>query len=118
MTFTIDFIYTLAQIVSLGWPVLLMLVTCIVVLAFIVGRIEDWTAIDSVYYGFITATTVGYGDFRPTKTSSKLVAIAIALIGMMLTGIVVALAFEAVTIAAEQHDLLLPGYQAGGQVNE
>ena len=54
------------------------------------------------------------GDIRPTKTSSKLVAVAIALIGMILTGIVIALAVEAVTLAAEQHDLLLPGYQAGG----
>ena len=118
MTFTIDFIYTLAQMVTLGWPVLLLLMTCIVVLAFIVGRIEEWSAVDSVYYGFITATTVGYGDIRPTKSSSKLVAVAIALIGMILTGIVIALAVEAVTLAAEQHDLLLPGYQAGGQINE
>ena len=114
MTFTIDFIYTLAQMVALGWPVLVLLITCIVVLAFIVGRIEDWTAIDSVYYGFITATTVGYGDIRPTQTSSKLVAIAIALIGMIMTGIVVALAVEAVTFAAEQHDLVIPDFQARG----
>ena len=54
-----------------------------------------------MYYGFITATTVGYGDIRPSQTSSKLLAIAIALTGMVLTGIVVALAVESAMGAAD-----------------
>lgn len=116
MTFTLDFLYLLYQMVLLGWPVLLSLITCIVVLAFTVGHIEGWNAVDSVYYGFITATTVGYGDVRPTRNSSKLVAVAIALTGMIMTGIVIALAVEAVMIAADQHDLQLHGYRAAGQV--
>ena len=105
MSFTIDFFYMLGEMVVLGWPILFVLLSCITALALMVGRIESWNAIDSVYYGFITATTVGYGDIRPSQTSSKLLAVVIALIGMILTGIVVALAVEAVMGAAEIHNL-------------
>lgn len=115
MTFTLDFVYLLFQMVVLSWPVLLSLITAIVALALTVGRIEDWSTIDSVYFGFITATTVGYGDIRPTQTSAKLVAIAIALTGMVMTGIVIALAVESVMIAAEQHDLQVRVYPPPGQ---
>lgn len=31
----------------------------------IMGRMEGWSTIDSIYYAFITAGTLGYGDFSP-----------------------------------------------------
>ena len=34
--------------------------------------LEGWGFIDSFYFSAMTATTVGYGDFIPTKTSSKI----------------------------------------------
>jgi hypothetical protein len=52
-----------------------------------------------VYYAFITATTVGYGDFHPKRTASKYLAIAIALIGLMSTGTVVAVGVHAASHA-------------------
>jgi voltage-gated potassium channel len=50
---------------------------------------------DAMYYAFITATTVGYGDFHPRKRPSKFLAIVIALVGIIFTGIVVAVALHA-----------------------
>lgn len=76
---------------------LLVLLVVIVTLAIVIGRTEGWTLADSVYYGFVTATTVGYGDFRPRRLSSKALAIVIAFVGLIQIGIVVALAVQAIT---------------------
>ena len=67
-------------------------------LGLLVGRIEGWSRLESWYYAFITATTVGYGDFRPTKKISRLFAVLIAFLGLIFTGILVALAVKAVAV--------------------
>lgn len=72
-----------------------MLVLVIIVLGHLIGTREGWSRADSVYYAFITATTVGYGDFHPKKQPSKMLAIAISFVGLVLTGIIVALALHA-----------------------
>jgi voltage-gated potassium channel len=59
-----------------------------------------------MYYAFITATTVGYGDFHPRKRLSKILAIIIAFVGIVFTGIVVAIALHAGQHAFnETHDV-------------
>jgi len=76
-------------------PVIGFLMALIVVLGGIVGRREGWSMSDSVYYAFITATTVGYGDFHPTKALSKHIAVVISFVGLILTAIIVAVALHA-----------------------
>jgi voltage-gated potassium channel len=89
-------------------PVLLFLALWIAVIGLIVGKLENWPTIDSVYYAFITATTVGYGDFRPTRQPSKIAAIILALSGLVFTGILVAGALQAIeTTLVEYHGLVL-----------
>jgi len=73
------------------------------VLGQIVGRRESWSKFDSLYWSFITATTVGYGDIRPLQKLSKTLAVIIALLGLILTGIVVALALNAATTAFKEN---------------
>jgi len=80
-------------------PLLSCLSLGIALLGYTVGRKEGWTRFESLYWSFITATTVGYGDLRPLKRVSRVVAILIAFMGLMLTGIVIALAVWAATIA-------------------
>jgi voltage-gated potassium channel len=46
----------------------------------------------------ITASTVGYGDIKPVRKSSKVLAIVIAFMGMVLTGIIIAVALESTYI--------------------
>jgi len=64
------------------------------------GKQEGWTTSDSLYFGFITATTVGYGDFRRKQSRCKYVAIVIALLGLVTSGLPVAVAKEALSIAS------------------
>ena len=80
-------------------PLLLSLATVVMILGQVVGKKEDWLPFDTFYWSFITATTVGYGDIRPTKRASRILAIVIALVGLTLTGILVAVAVHAATIA-------------------
>ncbi|PCJ25611.1 MAG: Ion channel protein [SAR86 cluster bacterium] len=69
----------------------------------VVARLERWDKFDALYWSFITATTVGYGDIRPLKRSSKIISIFIAFTGIMFTGIVVAITVESTRVAFEQH---------------
>jgi voltage-gated potassium channel len=80
-------------------PLLLSLGLGIALLGYAVGRNEGWSGFESLYWSFITATTVGYGDLRPSKRASRVLAILIAFLGLMLTGIVIALAVWAATFA-------------------
>lgn len=81
------------------FPLLASLAIAVTVLGQIVGKTEGWSRFDSFYWSFVTATTVGYGDFRPTKRPSRIIAIGIALVGFLLTGILVALAVHSATVA-------------------
>ena len=83
----------------LTFPLLLSLALAVTLLGQAVGRQEGWSRFDSFYWSFITATTVGYGDVRPVKRKSKVVAIIIAFLGLTLSGIVIAVAVEAATLA-------------------
>lgn len=38
--------------------------------ATVVGTIEWWSPLESIYWSIVTLTTVGYGDYTPTKNSS------------------------------------------------
>ena len=75
---------------------LIFLIIKIVIEGLWIGRKESWKRIDALYFAFITATTVGYGDMRPSRLGCKLVAISIALTGIILTGIIVAVAIHAI----------------------
>jgi len=102
MVFTLEFLANLGRLMLDGAPLFLGLGIIIAVLAIAVGRREGWSNGDSLYFGFITATTVGYGDMTPTTGRSKIYAIILAMIGLIFTGIIVALAVEAAGTTFDQ----------------
>lgn len=64
---------------------------------------ERWKKFDALYWSLITATTVGYGDIRPLKRASRILSIFIAFIGIMLTGVIVAITVNTGKIAFDKH---------------
>jgi len=69
-------------------PILVFLALSVVTMGQIVGKKEGWSEEDALYFSFVTATTVGYGDLRPTKTSTKALSVGISFVGLVFTGIV------------------------------
>ena len=103
MEYSITFVQILVRGVYYIAPILLTLCAIIVVLGLWVGRFESWKKFDAIYWAFITALTVGYGDIRPTHNGSKILSIIIAIIGLMFAGILVATTVEAASRAFETH---------------
>ena len=102
MVFTLAFLVNLARLLLDGTPLFLGLGVIIAVLATAVGRREGWSTGDSLYFGFITATTVGYGDLTSTRGRGKVLALILAMIGLIFTGFIVALAVEAAGITFDE----------------
>lgn len=103
MDFTLAFITLFFWIIYLVAPLLVFLVMIIMMLGHIVAVIEKWPKFDGLYWAFITATTVGYGDFRPLKKKSKVFSVLIALVGMVFTGIIISVAIKTTSIVVEKH---------------
>lgn len=108
MKFTLGFIHFFLLGIYLVLPLLLFFVSLIIILGQIVGRIEGWSKFDAFYWSFITAMTVGYGDIRPIKKSSKTISILMALIGIMFTGVIVAVTVTTATAAFKDMYKLIP----------
>lgn len=55
----------------------------------VVGKPEEctaWTAIDALYFTVLTFTTIGYGDFTPKRSGTKVFTAIFALTGVVLIG--------------------------------
>ena len=99
LQFTLSFVQVFALDLIDAAPILLTLIFSISIIGLLIAKIEGWTVIDGIYHALINATTVGYGDFRPTHTSSKIMSVAMALVGLIFTGLIVAIAVHAANIA-------------------
>lgn len=85
--------------IALGiiWPILSVLLGLMLVLGLVIAWVEEWRLFDGIYFALITGLTVGYGDFAPKHTVSRVLAITIGFHGIMLTAL-----FAAITVRALQ----------------
>jgi voltage-gated potassium channel len=100
MQFTLYFLQVFFFNLLYASPLLLFLTALICLIGFLIGRIGGWPGFDVSYHAFINATTVGYGDFRPTRKSAN--APSIVLVGLIFTGLLVAIALHAANHAYEK----------------
>jgi hypothetical protein len=80
---------------AIVWPVISVLLLLKTLLGAIVGLVEGWGISQGIYFAFITGLTIGYGDLAPRHVLTRLLAVTIGFLGIMLTGLVAALAVKA-----------------------
>jgi len=93
--FTLHFLHAFFIDLVYAAPLLAFFIMLIVFIGLLIGKIEGWSKWDSLYHAFINATTVGYGDIRPARKSSRMLAVVLAFVGIVFAGIVVAIALHA-----------------------
>jgi len=65
-------------------PVLAYMLAILVLGTVLFHWLEHWSLLDSVYFVVITLTTIGFGDFVPTSSPSKILTIFYGLNGIVL----------------------------------
>ena len=83
------------------WPVLSGLLVAIAGLGLLVGALEHWPVIDSIYFAFVSGLTIGYGDLAPKTVAGRGLAIVIGICGVLLTGLVAAVAVKALDTVSD-----------------
>ena len=83
------------------WPILSALLVMIVALGVAIGWLEGWSLHESIYFAFVSGLTIGYGDFAPSTVLTRVLAVVIGICGVLVTGLVAAVAVKALTSALD-----------------
>ena len=75
-----------------------------VALGLLIGLVEGWSVGDAMYFTFITGLTIGYGDIVPRQALARALAIGIGILGLFLTGVIAAIAVQAMRTALADSD--------------
>ena len=84
--------------------VLIALLALVIIGALIVALIEGIGIGNSLYLSFITAFTIGYGDIAPVTFAGRVSSIILGLVGIMFTGLVVAISISALANTIEEEN--------------
>src|SRR5216684_2097567 len=87
------FLVALGRAFLATWPVLSAIL--VIELGLLIGLLEGWTIGEAVYFSFVTGLTIGYGDIVPRQALTRALAIGIGFCGVLLTGLVAAIAVSA-----------------------
>lgn len=98
-----EFIGTFARYAMYIREVIGSMVALIVLAGFTISKVEGLKLGDSIYFAFITALSVGYGDISPKTNLGKLVSVGIGLMGILFVGITAAIATRALADTVKQH---------------
>ena len=96
------FFFEFVQQLGVVWPILSGILLIMAGCGLVVGRIESWGIGESLYFTFVTGLTIGYGYLTPTHVMGRLLAMVIALAGVVLIGLVAAISVQA--LGATDHD--------------
>ncbi len=96
MKMIIRFSYHFLMIIGYLKSVFLSLMTLVVISAAVISLIEDLPFGEALYFSFITGLTVGYGGIVAKTPFARLIAVLLGLIGMITSGILVAVSIRAV----------------------
>jgi hypothetical protein len=104
MRFSIDFSKAVLVMLRHFFPIWGGIAILISLLGLIIAQLEDEiSAGTALYFAWVTGTTVGYGDLVPTVGITRVLAILVAILGIVLTGMIVTIVIEAAKIAIENN---------------
>lgn len=95
LTFIINFFRCLKHCLS----IITILLILILIGAFIISKSEGIGIGNSIYFSFITAFTVGYGDVTPHTFLGKLSSVLVALTGILFFGVLTAISTKALNLS-------------------
>ena len=95
----LDFINAHLELVSELAGLMLVLGVVVTFGGALIARFDGISLGNGIYFAFITALTVGFGDLVPKSGAAKIITIILALIGLIVLGIVVAVSTHALDIA-------------------
>ena len=75
--------------------VVLSLIGLIVLGGLAISLVEKPAIPESLYFAFITALSIGYGDIAPVTMLGRVISVGIGLVGMVFVGLSVAIATRA-----------------------
>src|SRR5262249_41379882 len=93
------FLVALGHGLYVTWPVISAILMIEVALGLLIGVLEGWSVGEAVYFSFVTGLTIGYGDIVPRQTLTRALAVVIGFGGIFLTGLVAAIAVNAMRAA-------------------
>jgi hypothetical protein len=82
--------------------VILALVALVVAGAGAITLLEKMPIADTLYFAFVTGLTIGYGDIVMKTPGGRLLALLIGLVGILFTGLLVAVLVYAVRESLEE----------------
>lgn len=68
----------------------------------IVGLVEGWGAWRGLYFGFITALTIGYGDFVPTRPLTQVLSVLAGFAGITMAALLAGVTVRAFQVSRER----------------
>ena len=83
------------------WPIVSGLLAIMVALGMVIAWREGWGLAEGIYFAFVSGLTIGYGDLVPKHPLSRTLAIVIGGTGILLTGLVAAIAVRALERATK-----------------
>lgn len=82
--------------------VLVALLLLILALAFITAQVDDIALTDALYFVFITALTVGYGDITPSSGVTRAISVFSGVVGVIFVGLLVSVSVRALELAVDE----------------
>jgi voltage-gated potassium channel len=84
--------------------IILALLAFVVVDAAALAHIEKMPFADALYFAFVTALTIGYGDIVMHTPVGRLIALLIGVVGILFSGLIVAVLVHAVRESIEKSE--------------
>jgi voltage-gated potassium channel len=103
MKFTKDFLIIFWYMLIHLLPIWGFLSVAITLFGVLLAKLEGLPVGTGIYFAWITATTVGYGDIAPREGVSRLLCVLLAITGIINTGIILSIALNASRQAMERN---------------